>query len=138
MPRLNLVRTAEWMGQEEGALLRRLAKELERMARRRAVPQSPLLQLRIDDVAVTLLLVRRMEGRLGDAEKCTASAIDAVGKTRERLRKTVKEFEDYLEHVGQPAPTNIAEAMAPIMLQIGDTLDQFWSSDDEEEGERGK
>lgn len=70
------------------------------MARRRAVPQSPLLQLRIDDAAETLLLVRRTEGHLCDRKKATMSTIDAVGKTRERLRKTVKDFEDYLERVG--------------------------------------
>lgn len=131
MPRFRLNKSQPWMVQDEAIQYKRLIRDLDRIARKRAIPTSPLLELRIDDLAVTFILVRRTEARLdavyGDT---TTTAVEAVGKVRERLRKTVKEFEEFVQKTGRPEATNIAEAAAPLMLRIGDTLDQFWIDDE--------
>jgi len=86
-------------------LIRAIAKHLEATG----VPESALVALRVNDIASTWLLARRLESALapreGQPAPCpTPAQADAIGKCRERLRKAIKELEEYRAKTGAPAP----------------------------------
>jgi hypothetical protein len=75
------------------------------------LPHSPLLAIRTQDLLMTLLLVHRAERAL-DAEgfytpdKTPIPALDCIGRARERLRKALREFEDYCNRQTENARRN--------------------------------
>lgn len=123
--------TADWMTRQEGALFRRLTRDLNQIAYNHCVRDSTLLQLAIDDVAITFLLVRRAEAHLahvtdGNRKNAPFSTLEAIAKLRERLRKATREFEDYCRRLGVDKNIGLPDAMQPVLEQIGDTLEQIW------------
>ena len=95
---------------------------------------DPLLALRVDDVAVHYLLVLRLEQALsrakaigeedGDDPKKETALVESVLRTRERLRKTMKELDEVLARVGSGAGQGLADIMKPIMKQAEGVLDE--------------
>lgn len=119
-----------WMDEEESELNRQFVRGMGRLLRSRGVAENPLLALRVNDVVVSWLLVRRMEIALvkphpdsdsGDTPAITTACADAIGKGRERLRKSVKDLEDYCSRAGTPIDTGLADAMKPVIQQVQGT-----------------
>lgn len=112
-----------WMSADELDLNRELVGGLKQQLEQRGVAESPLLFLRVDDVAVSWLLTRRMEAGLGPGEdgetpRTSAAQADAIGKSRERLRKAIKELEEYCERAGTPIDTGLADRMKPVIQEV--------------------
>lgn len=112
-----------WMSADELELNRELVGGLRQQLEARGVAESPLLILRVDDIAVSWLLTRRMEAGLGpgddgETSRTSAAQADAIGKSRERLRKAIKELEEYCERAGTPIDTGLADRMKPVIHEV--------------------
>jgi hypothetical protein len=119
-----------WMSADELELNRQLVDGVKKLLEDRGVAENPLLVLRVDDIVVSLLLTRRMEANLGPGEdgetpRTSAAQADAIGKTRERLRKAIKELEEYCERAGTPIDTGLADLMKPVIQEIQGTSPFF-------------
>lgn len=115
-----------WMDGNELALNRALVGGLTEQLAARGVAENPLLVLRVEDIALSWLLARRMEANLGPEEngqrpRTSAAQADAIGKSRERLRKAIKELEEYCERAGTPIDTGLADRMKPVIQQVQGT-----------------
>lgn len=115
-----------WMSADEAALTRHFVEGVEGMLKDRGVTENPLLVLRLSDIVVSWLLSRRLEDGLGggaadEAPRTTSAQAEAVGKSRERLRKAIKELEEYCERAGTPIDTGLADRMKPVIQQIQGT-----------------
>jgi len=115
-----------WMSEEELELNRQLVRGVEQLLNDRGVAENPLLVLRVDDIVVSWLLTRRMEAGLGPGDdgevpRTGASQADAIGKSRERLRKAIKELEEYCERAGTPIDTGLADRMKPVIQEVQGT-----------------
>ena len=119
-----------WMSADELELNRQLVRGVEQLLKDRGVAENPLLVLRVDDIVVSWLLTRRMEASLGPGEdgqapRTSAAQADAIGKSRERLRKAIKELEEYCERAGTPIDTGLADLMKPVIQEIQGTSPFF-------------
>ena len=118
-----LARGEVWMSDGEAELSRDLVRGLGKLLRARGVAENPLLVLRVNDVVVSWLLARRMEESLGcdgagESARTTPAQADAVGKSRERLRKSIKDLEEYCVRAGTPIDTGLADLMKPVIQQV--------------------
>ena len=112
---------APWMEPEEhavhAAFVRAMAEELAA----RGVRWTPLVALRLDNVSVAYLMVRRTERGLepdaGDepAARDRLAAVEQSGKARERMAKMIKELEDACAKAGTPIDTCLADRMQPLL-----------------------
>lgn len=115
---------APWMSEEEAVLSRKLAQGILDVFCARGVNEHAFLALRIDELVVTWLFVRRLEathapdGEADGPVRVTAAQVEAVGKCRERLRKAIKELEDYCARDGSPAGTGLAELVGPVVRNV--------------------
>lgn len=132
----NIERGEFWMTGAERLFFRKFVKSLRALLGSRGVPESTLLSLRVADVAVHLLLVKRLETALTpemDAGAATPGITGAlaeqVSKGRERLRKAVRELEDTCTRLGKPLDTGLADEMLPVVRKTGDMLQQAVPSD---------
>ena len=119
-----------WMSAEEAELNRQFMQGMEKVLKDRDVAENPLLVLRINDIVVSWLLARRMEESLGPDDqgqttRTSAAQADAIGKSRERLRKAIKELEEYCDRAGTPIDTGLADLMKPVIQQIQGTKPFF-------------
>lgn len=119
-----------WMSTEEAELNRQFVQGMGKVLKDRDVAENPLLVLRINDIVVSWLLARRMEESLGpddqgQAVRTSAAQADAIGKSRERLRKAIKELEEYCDRAGTPIDTGLADLMKPVIQQIQGTSPFF-------------
>lgn len=119
-----------WMSGDEAELNRQFVLGVGKLLRDRGVVENPLLVLRVNDVVVSWLLARRMEAGLGAGEegespRTTSAQAEAIGKSRERLRKAIKELEEYCARAGTPIDTGLADLMKPVIQQIQGTSPFF-------------
>lgn len=123
-----LRRGAEWMTAGELRTYRRFVKSLEAHCTALGVAWTPLLGVRLRDIAVCHLLVLRVEDALlqEDAEAvdpkgALPSAVgEAIGKAQERSRKAMKELEEYCMKAGTPIDQGLADMMRPIIRQVAE------------------
>ncbi len=119
-----------WMTPDEAAAMKRLMAALRRLLKTRGVQESPLLHLRMIDVGIHHLLARRLELGLmprEDADGTVALEVsgtlaDQIGKTRERLRKAIRELEDACARLGTPIDVGIADQLLPLVRETQDLL----------------
>ena len=120
-----------WMNETEQAEAAHLTAELRAIATARGVDTSPLLLLRIGDLVVAHAVARRGEQTLlsdpAEDPKSAAAAYDVVGKLRERLRKSLREFEDYCDRAGAPVKLGIADEMQPLMERTKGLMERLWA-----------
>lgn len=119
-----------WMSADEVELNRQFVRGVGKLLEDRGVMENPLLVLRVSDIVVSWLLTRRMEDGLGSGEdgaapKTTSAQAEAIGKSRERLRKAIKELEEYCERAGTPIDRGLADLMKPVIQQIQGTSPFF-------------
>ncbi|HDP35544.1 MAG TPA: hypothetical protein ENN29_10595 [Candidatus Hydrogenedentes bacterium] len=128
-----------WMTEEEYLYMKRLLASLRRLFKTSGVRESPLVCLRAVDVGVHCLLARRLEQGLTPAAKENGEAVldvsgalaDHIGKTRERLRKAIRELEDACTRLGAPLDTGLAEQMLPLVRKTQDLLHGVSISDEQ-------
>ncbi len=121
---------AAWMTDEECVVMRRLVAAVRRMFKAYGVQASPLVSLRVMDVGVHYLLARRLELHLTPRDDDTGaegllvsgSVADHIGKTRERLRKAIRELEDACARMGTPVDVGIADKVLPLVRETRDLL----------------
>ena len=95
------------------------------------VPITPMIALRIYDVGICFLLVRRLESELrrpdqaNDVPEATSpkpvnllALIDGIAKAREKMRKPIKELEDACPTVENADPTGLADALKPMLEKV--------------------
>ena len=100
---------------------------VKRLFLERGVEETPFLALRVADVAIHHLLVRRLEANLrpnaeASGAPISAALADQIGKARERLRKTIRELEDACARLGRPLDIGYADAVLPLVRQTADLL----------------
>ncbi len=132
---------APWLPDDERVAHQRMLAALRRFFRRMGVQDTPLLAMHAADLIATALLVARLERELAgfaagettnnqDTREADArlraliALADAVGKARERMRKAMKELEDYCTRAGTPIDAGIADIMKPIVRKVDDVLEQ--------------
>lgn len=125
-----LARGETWMRHDELELTRQFVRGIGTLLGDRGVVENPLLVLRVNDIVVTWLLARRLEESLGPGDdgetaRTSAAQADAIGKSRERLRKAIKELEEYCERAGTPIDTGLADLMKPVIQQVQGTSPFF-------------
>lgn len=118
-----LVQGENWMSGEERELNGTFVRGAAKLLRSRGVAENPLLVLRVNDVVVSWLLTRRLEEGLGHDDTgapvpTTPAQADSIGKSRERLRKSIKDLEDYCARAGTPIDTGLADLMKPVIQQV--------------------
>ena len=119
---------APWLTREERIYIRKFLGAIQQLFISSGVKDTPLLALRVVDVAVHLLLSRRQERALIPEEKCdgtpelSGALADQIGKGRERLRKAIKELEEACARLGSPVDTGIAGQLLPLVRQTSDLL----------------
>lgn len=121
-----LTRGETWMTPEEAELNAGFIQGIGKLLQARGVAENPLLVLRVNDVVISWLLTRRLEEALSEeapeatpnATQTTPARADAIGKSRERLRKSIKDLEDYCARAGTPIDTGIADVMKPVIQQV--------------------
>jgi len=118
-----LARGEAWMDDAERRLARRFMRGMSALFNEHGVADTPLLALRVNDVLVSWLLVRRAETGLfpgaldpGD-DRAAAAVIEAVSRARERMRKAMKELEDACAKGGTPIDAGLADQVRPILKQ---------------------
>ena len=112
-----------WMTPEERELNHGLIRGIADFLAAGGVPESALVALRINEIAVTWLLARRLESALAPAEgeppPCpTPAQAGAIGKCRERLRKAIKELETCCPKTGAPVRQGLADQMHQIIQKV--------------------
>jgi hypothetical protein len=118
------------MTEEERRMMRRFMAAIRRLFKAKGVQETPLLAIRVIDVGIHFLLARRLELGLTPTEKengkvvldVTGAMADYIGKTRERLRKAVRELEDACSRLGTPVDVGIADELLPLVRATKDLL----------------
>lgn len=120
-----------WMTAEERKLAKRLVDRIRVLFKARGVADTPLVALRVDDLCVSFLLTKRAEQELAfpaeaeDAKKgAAAAAVEAVGRARERLRKSMKELEEACAKMGAPVDIGVADLVKPLMKRGQEVLEE--------------
>ncbi len=112
--------------------IRLLLAEFEGMFEQFGVPDTPCRNLRMLDVVIAYVHARRLDALLADAQANAESEakgppqlslFDAAGKAHERMRKAMKELEDYCNKAGTPVDVGLADIMKPIIEKAEGVLE---------------
>ena len=124
----------EWLGRhfdpEEADLVSAAVRDCRRNLRKAGPDSAPVGVIRLEGVLTLYVLARRtglaaLRGGLpgADAEEAPAADGDDVGKAQERLRKALKEFEDFAPNAAQTGtPAGLADLLRPLLKDTGDVL----------------
>ncbi len=119
-----------WMTEEERRIMGYFMVLMRRVFKARGIQDTPLIALRVIDVGIHCLLIRRLELALIPTVKedgevtldITGAAADHIGKTRERLRKAIRELEDACARLGSPVDIGIADKLLPFVREARDLI----------------
>ena len=114
---------------------RRFVLAVRRLFKARGVAESPLLALRVRELAVLRVVTQRLEAQLAEPVKGEAAmppngkqaAIEAetIGKAWERLRKALKELEDHIDKHGHTTGASLADEMRPVLTKAGGLAEEW-------------
>ncbi|HOZ48071.1 MAG TPA: hypothetical protein PLO37_21050 [Candidatus Hydrogenedentes bacterium] len=135
-----------WFTDAERALAEALVGDFAELFGQCGVAETASLKMRTEDVIVSYLHVRRVEHLLAPSvvEAATATTaneervIDAAGRARERLRKAMKELEDYCTRAGAPIDQGIAGLMKPILKKAEGVIEDALAFEQKKERKRSK
>ena len=126
---LNTLSVGEpWMNPDERERNYHLIRALAGSLAVAGVQENALVALRVNDVAVTWLLARRLESALTptDAEPApcpTPAQANAIGKCRERLRSAIKVLEGYCTRTSpRKSAPSLADHIYETMRMLEDRL----------------
>lgn len=123
----SLVFEKDWLEKYEKPLAKALVEAVQREVKRRGVEETLGLVLRADCVLVSYLMVRRVEWTLRSPQQdpddggssrrkdSEGAQIEALGRAHERLRRAMKDLEEYCAKVGTPIDIGLADLMKPIL-----------------------
>lgn len=109
-----------WMNGDDKDTAKSYARQIRKQFKQAGVRPAPLLHIRVNDVLISLLLTRRAEASLITEPADIAELhkiLEAIGKTRDRLRKAMKELETACATAGTPIEMGLADRVKPIMLK---------------------
>ncbi len=118
----HLLNGRSWMADDEALLAQALLECLLNTLNERGVEETSLVLLRAEDIVVNYVLARRLETALTPG-KLESAPLEALGKARERLRKSMKELEDYCTRSGKPIDTGFADIMKPVLKKAQGVLE---------------
>lgn len=112
-----------WMTEDERRIMRQFMAAIRRFFKARGVQETPLLALRVIDLGIHGLLVRRLESALSPTIEengevtmtVSGPTADHIGKARERLRKSIRELEDACARLGSPVDVGLADELLPLV-----------------------
>jgi hypothetical protein len=122
--RIGIVKAEKWMTPQERVFYSRFAASIEYTLDQRGIEMTSMTALRVNDVVVSFVLVRRLESTLNSdavaAETATKpqtliALVDGIGKAREKMRKALKELEDVCGPIAMPQETGFADRMKSIV-----------------------
>ena len=121
----NLVEDMVWLTEPEKTKAHGYADEFENLFEECNVPRTLFTYLRASDIIAQCFYISRIEARLMEVSApgpstaknapTVESIVEAAGKARERLRKAMKEFEEYCANAGTPVDKGLAAIMRPIL-----------------------
>lgn len=116
-----------WMTKAEKLINKKIVSALGRLLAANGVQESPLVWMRVADVSVHWLLLKRQENCLAPGEdgilpELGGSLADQIGKSRERVRKAIRELEEACTRLGKPIGEGLAEQMLPVVKKTQDLL----------------
>ena len=120
----------KWMTDEECRIMNYFMKLMRKLFKAKGVQDTPLIALRVIDVGIHHLLARRLELALMPIVKengevaldISGATADHIGKTRERLRKAIRELEDACARLGSQVDMGLAEQLLPLIRETQDLL----------------
>ena len=107
-----------------------IRRDMQDWAVVRDAAQGLMHALRVNDVGVSFLLVRRIESELGhlhrEDDEAPASAksptlltlVDAIGKAREKMRKAINELETSCPDAVAATDTGLADMMKRLVQNV--------------------
>ena len=121
---------ARYFEPEEADLVAATVRDCRRNLRKGGPDSAPMGIIRLEGVLTLYILARRaglaaLRGGLPDACEGEATSVDGddVGKAQERLRKALKEFEDFTPGSAQAGtPAGLADLLKPLLMDTGDVL----------------
>ena len=122
-----------WMDPEERQTAAELVQAIQQSLTDRQIPETPFLVLRVQDYLLHHTLCRRLERSLTPDPGATPpvtvlpSLAEHIGKSRDRLRKSLKDLDDAASKLAQqppppppPArPFNLPDFYKPILEEVG-------------------
>jgi len=137
------VSSKPWLGDEDQALVARIAQDMARLYERAGIEPTPLHVLRVDGLASQVLAVRHLEALVakwdapetageGDqgapkGHKAGASRlqlIEALGKVWERVMKMAKEIEEGLGTGGAGKELSLSARVRPLLKKAEGVLEE--------------
>ena len=128
----DLAQGESWMDPEERQTAAELVQSLQQSFTDRQIPETSFLLLRVQDYLLHHALCRRLERSLipdpATAPPATVlpSLAEHIGKTRDRLRKSLKDLEDTAAKLAPPPPPppparpfNLPDFYKPILEAAG-------------------
>lgn len=112
-----------WMTPQERELNHEFIRGTAEVLATLEIHETPLVTLRVNDIVSTWLLARRLESILAPTEDdpapCPSPAqAGAIGKCRERLRRAIKELDQWCAQTGKSAPHGFVEQMHETIQKI--------------------
>lgn len=127
---------------EDDGIRREYVAQMCRFLEDRQIEQTPLLLIQMQDVLAQLLVSRQIDGALnsggalgtklqaaGDGRSRALTLVEAAGKSRERLRRAMKDLSDATKTAGSPAHQSLAEVMKPILKKAQGALEEALGQD---------
>lgn len=141
MPMKNAIAYKAWEAPEARRIYRTMNTSFRRFFQQHGVPETPFLLLHADDVIAAALTAACLEKMLAgfaaaeeplsqeprDADmrlRALITVADAAGKARERMRKAMKDLEEYCSRNGVAAGGGIADIMKPILEKANNALQE--------------
>lgn len=141
MPMKNAIAYKSWESPDARRIYREMNTSFRRFFQQHGVPETPFLMLHADDVIAAALTVACLEKMLAglaateeplsqeprDADarlRALITIADAAGKARERMRKAMKDLEEYCARNGVSAGGGIADIMKPILEKANNALQE--------------
>ncbi len=128
-----------WMTNNEKRIMKRQMAAMRKIFINGGVPESPFISMRAIDIGIHYLMVRRLEQALAvtfaphetttaKTENDSAPAmpvpafalpqlVEQIGRTRERLRKSIRELEEACAKLGKPVEIGIADKLLPFVRE---------------------
>ncbi len=109
---------------EDDAFMEALRSGIREVCAANGASFTPLLALRIEDLVLASLALRRvLDGFAVQDTELTPADHELLNKAIERRRKAVREIEDACQRAGTPLEQGLADEMAPLIAKADGVLE---------------
>ncbi|MBP8130282.1 MAG: hypothetical protein KA184_11955 [Candidatus Hydrogenedentes bacterium] len=123
-----------WWLTGEAARYERFRGEMDRLFEERGVMPTPLMEGRVEEIAILDVLVCRLLAKLKTLALQGESAdtlsrdfivcVETLLKTLEKWRKAMNELEDVCAKAGTPIDVGVADKMKPLLRETQGVMDK--------------